>query len=74
LIHTVSFQPVGCQPTPVARRQQFVKWGYELDGEHPDPAIRAQLDLAKRIGGGITDQSDSGWERGVAKAVQRKHI
>jgi Helix-turn-helix len=41
--------------------------GYELDGEHPGPAIRAQLDLAKRIGGGITNQSASGWERGIAK-------
>ena len=26
-----------------------------------------QADLAKRIGGGITNQSVSGWERGIAK-------
>ena len=26
-----------------------------------------QADLAKQIGGGITNQSVSGWERGVAK-------
>jgi transcriptional regulator with XRE-family HTH domain len=56
---------------PVARRQQLLL-NLSMSYAASIRALRSgrnwtQADLAKRIGGGITNQSVSGWERGIAK-------
>jgi transcriptional regulator with XRE-family HTH domain len=56
---------------PVARRQQLLL-NLSMSYAASIRALRSgrnwtQADLAKRVGGGITNQSVSGWERGIAK-------